>query len=36
LIEAFRARDAKRAAEVMRGHAAMPIEMTMPEERGTA
>lgn len=36
LIEAFRARDAKGAASVMRGHAAMPIEMTKPEERGTA
>ena len=36
LIEAFRARDEERAAVVMRGHAAMPIEMTRPEERGTA
>jgi DNA-binding GntR family transcriptional regulator len=36
LIEAFRARDAERAAAVMQGHAAMPIEMTRPEERGTA
>jgi DNA-binding GntR family transcriptional regulator len=36
LIEAFRARDAERAAAVMRGHAAMPIDMTKPEERGTA
>lgn len=36
LIEAFRARDEERAAAVMRGHAAMPIEMTRPEERGTA
>jgi DNA-binding GntR family transcriptional regulator len=35
LIEALRAQDAKRAAAVMRGHAAMPIEMTKPEERGT-
>jgi DNA-binding GntR family transcriptional regulator len=35
LIEAFRARDADRAAAVMRGHAAMPIEMTRPEERGS-
>jgi DNA-binding GntR family transcriptional regulator len=35
LIEAFRARDADRAAAVMQGHAAMPIEMTRPEERGT-
>jgi DNA-binding GntR family transcriptional regulator len=36
LIEAFRARDGDRATAVMRGHAAMPIEMTRPEERGTA
>jgi DNA-binding GntR family transcriptional regulator len=36
LIEAFRARDEERAAAVMQGHAAMPIEMTRPEERGTA
>lgn len=36
LIKAFRARDGDRAAAVMRGHAAMPIEMTKPEERGTA
>jgi DNA-binding GntR family transcriptional regulator len=36
LIEAFRARDEERAAAVMRGHAAMPIEMTRPEERRTA
>jgi DNA-binding GntR family transcriptional regulator len=36
LIEAFRARDGERAAAVMQGHAAMPIEMTRPEERGTA
>jgi DNA-binding GntR family transcriptional regulator len=36
LIEAFRARDEERAAVVMQGHAAMPIEMTRPEERGTA
>lgn len=36
LIDAFRARDERRAASVMRGHAAMPIEMTRPEERGTA
>jgi DNA-binding GntR family transcriptional regulator len=36
LTEAFRARDAERAAAVMQGHAAMPIEMTRPEERGTA
>jgi DNA-binding GntR family transcriptional regulator len=35
LIEAFRDRDVERAGEVMRGHAAMPIEMTRPEERGT-
>ena len=35
LIEAFRSRDADRAAAVMQGHAAMPIEMTRPEERGT-
>jgi DNA-binding GntR family transcriptional regulator len=35
LVEAFRARDAERAVEVMRGHSAMPIEMTKPEERGT-
>lgn len=35
LIEAFRRRDAARAAAVMQGHAAMPIEMTRPEERGT-
>jgi DNA-binding GntR family transcriptional regulator len=35
LIEAFRNRDADRAAAVMQGHAAMPIEMTRPEERGT-
>lgn len=35
LIDAFRARDAERAADVMRGHAALPIEMTRPEERGT-
>ena len=35
LIEAFRSRDEERAAAVMRGHAAMPIEMTRPEERGT-
>lgn len=35
LIESFRARDAERAGTVMRGHAAMPIEMTRPEERGT-
>ena len=34
LIEAFRNRDADRAAAVMQGHAAMPIEMTRPEERG--
>lgn len=34
LIAAFRDRDAERAAEVMRGHAAMPLEMTRPEERG--
>ena len=33
--EAFRTRDAERAVEVMRGHSAMPIEMTKPEERGT-
>jgi DNA-binding GntR family transcriptional regulator len=36
LIDAFRARDVERAGAVMRGHAAMPIEMTKPEERGTA
>jgi DNA-binding GntR family transcriptional regulator len=36
LIDAFRARDRERAAAVMQGHAAMPIEMTRPEERGTA
>ncbi|HEX5936208.1 MAG TPA: GntR family transcriptional regulator [Actinomycetota bacterium] len=36
LLDAFRSRDADRAAEVMRGHAAMPIEMTKPEERGSA
>jgi DNA-binding GntR family transcriptional regulator len=36
LIEAFRSRDGQRAAEVMQGHAAMPIEMTRPEERGSA
>jgi DNA-binding GntR family transcriptional regulator len=36
LIDAFRARDGERAAAVMQGHAAMPIEMTRPEERGTA
>jgi DNA-binding GntR family transcriptional regulator len=35
LVEAFRARDADRAGVVMRGHAAMPIEMTKPEERGS-
>jgi DNA-binding GntR family transcriptional regulator len=35
LIEAYRSRDADRAAAVIRGHAAMPIEMTRPEERGT-
>jgi DNA-binding GntR family transcriptional regulator len=35
LVEAFRTRDAERAVEVMRGHSAMPIEMTKPEERGT-
>ena len=35
LIDAFRSRDAERAAAVMRGHAALPIEMTRPEERGT-
>jgi DNA-binding GntR family transcriptional regulator len=35
LIDAFRSRDADRAAAVMHGHAAMPIEMTRPEERGT-
>jgi DNA-binding GntR family transcriptional regulator len=35
LLDAFRARDAEQAAEVMRGHAAMPIEMTKPEERGS-
>jgi DNA-binding GntR family transcriptional regulator len=35
LIEAVRARDTDRAAAVMRGHAAMPIEMTRPEERGS-
>jgi DNA-binding GntR family transcriptional regulator len=35
LIEAFRSRDADRAAAVMQGHAAMPIEMTRPEERGS-
>jgi DNA-binding GntR family transcriptional regulator len=35
LIEAFRARDIDRASAVMRGHAAMPIEMTRPEERGS-
>ncbi|HET9671898.1 MAG TPA: GntR family transcriptional regulator [Actinomycetota bacterium] len=34
LIDAFRSRGEERAAEVMRGHAAMPIEMTRPEERG--
>jgi DNA-binding GntR family transcriptional regulator len=36
LIEAFRARDGDRAGAVMRGHAALPLEMTRPEERGTA
>jgi DNA-binding GntR family transcriptional regulator len=36
LIEAFRSRDTERAAAVMQGHAAMPIEMTRPEERGSA
>jgi DNA-binding GntR family transcriptional regulator len=36
LIDAFRSRDAERAATVMQGHAAMPIEMTDPEERGSA
>lgn len=36
LVDAFRARDADGAATVMRGHAAMPIEMTRPEERGTS
>lgn len=36
LIQAFRARDVVRAAAVMQGHAAMPIEMTKPEERGTS
>ena len=36
LLEAFRSRDADRAVDVMRGHAAMPIEMTKPEERGSA
>jgi DNA-binding GntR family transcriptional regulator len=35
LIDAFRSRDAERAAAVMQGHAAMPIEMTRPEERGS-
>ena len=35
LIQAFRARDVERAVAVMRGHAAMPIEMTKPEERGS-
>ena len=35
LLDAFRSRDAEKAAEVMRGHAAMPIEMTKPEERGS-
>lgn len=36
LIDAFRARDGDRAGAVMRGHAALPLEMTRPEERGTA
>jgi DNA-binding GntR family transcriptional regulator len=36
LITAFRDRDVERAAAVMRGHAALPIEMTRPEERGPA
>lgn len=36
LIQAFRARDVERAVAVMRGHAAMPIDMTKPEERGTS
>ncbi|HET9312183.1 MAG TPA: GntR family transcriptional regulator [Actinomycetota bacterium] len=36
LVEAFRARDSDRAAVVMRGHSAMPIEMTKPEERATS
>ena len=36
LLEAFRERDVEAAARVMRGHAAMPIEMTKPEERGSA
>jgi DNA-binding GntR family transcriptional regulator len=35
LLDAFRSRDADLAGEVMRGHAAMPIEMTKPEERGS-
>jgi DNA-binding GntR family transcriptional regulator len=33
LIDACRNRDADTAIEVMRGHAAMPIEMTDPSER---
>lgn len=33
LIDAVRARDTDRAVDVMVGHAAMPIEMTDPEER---
>jgi DNA-binding GntR family transcriptional regulator len=35
LIDAVRARDVVAAAEVMTGHAGMPIEMTQPEERRT-
>ncbi len=35
LIESFRARDAERVAAVMQGHAALPIELTRPEERGS-
>ena len=33
LLDAFRSRDAEKAAEVMRGHAAMPIERTKSVER---
>jgi len=33
-VEACRSRDVKRAIKVMSGHAALPIEMTDPRERG--
>jgi DNA-binding GntR family transcriptional regulator len=34
LLDAYGRRDVDRAIAVMTGHAAMPIEMTAPEERG--